>query len=181
MAQADNLVWIDLEMTGLEPESNRIIEIATIITDAHLNELAVGPLVIIHQPDSVMQAMDEWCIKTHGQSGLTDKVKQSTATEQDAETLTLDFIRQYVDPGVSPMCGNSIGQDRRFLDIFMRDLHDYFHYRNIDVSTIKELARRWRPDVLKGVVKKETHQALHDVRESINEMRYYRDHFIKMK
>lgn len=181
MAQVDNLVWVDLEMTGLEPDLNRIIEIATIITDADLNELAVGPLVVIHQPDSVMEAMDEWCIKTHGQSGLTDRVKQSTVTEQEAEKLTLDFICQYIDPGVSPMCGNSIGQDRRFLDIFMRDLHDYFHYRNIDVSTVKELARRWRPDVLKGVVKKETHQALHDVRESINEMRYYRDHFIKMK
>ncbi len=180
MVQADNLVWIDLEMTGLNPDTDRILEIATIITDGELNELAVGPVIAVHQPDSVLNAMDDWCIKTHGQTGLTDRVRKSTITEQEAEKQTLDFIRQYVDPKVSPMCGNSIGQDRRFLHRFMRDLHDHFHYRNIDVSTVKELARRWRPDVLNGVVKSGSHKALDDIRESIAEMRYYREHFIRM-
>ena len=180
MVQADNLVWIDLEMTGLDPDTDRILEVATIITDGELNELAVGPVIAVHQPDSVLNAMDDWCIKTHGQTGLTDRVRKSTITEQEAEKQTLDFIRQYIDPRVSPMCGNSIGQDRRFLHRFMRDLHDYFHYRNIDVSTVKELARRWRPDVLNGVVKTGSHKALDDIRESIAEMRYYREHFIKM-
>ncbi|OQX39217.1 MAG: oligoribonuclease [Oceanospirillales bacterium LUC14_002_19_P2] len=181
MVQADNLVWIDLEMTGLNPDTDRILEFATIITDGELNELAVGPVIAVHQPDSVLNAMDDWCIKTHGQTGLTDRVRKSTISEQEAEKQTLDFIRQYVDPRVSPMCGNSIGQDRRFLHRFMRDLHDYFHYRNIDVSTVKELARRWRPDVFNGVVKAGSHKALDDIRESIAEMRYYREHFIKMK
>ncbi|WP_211830059.1 oligoribonuclease [Kistimonas asteriae] len=180
MVQADNLVWIDLEMTGLDPDTDRILEVATIITDGELNELAVGPVIAVHQPDSVLNAMDDWCIKTHGQTGLTDRVRKSTITEQEAEKQTLDFIRQYIDPRVSPMCGNSIGQDRRFLHRFMRDLHDYFHYRNIDVSTVKELARRWRPDVLNGVVKTGSHKALDDIRESIAEMRYYREHFIKI-
>lgn len=181
MAQEDNLVWVDLEMTGLDPESDRIIEIAVIITDSHLNELAVGPPIVIHQPDSVLNTMDEWCIKTHGENGLTDRVRKSTTTEQEAEKQVLNVLRQYVEPSVSPMCGNSIGQDRRFLQRFMRDLHDYFHYRNIDVSTIKELARRWRPDIFKGLSKAGSHQALDDVRESIDEMRYYREHFIKAK
>lgn len=181
MAKADNLAWIDLEMTGLDPDTDRILEIATIITDDELNELAVGPVIAVYQPDPVLDTMDDWCVKTHGHTGLTDKVRKSTITEQEAEKQTLYFVRQYIAPQASPMCGNSIGQDRRFLHRFMRDLHDYFHYRNIDVSTVKELARRWNPDVLSGVVKVGSHNALDDIRESVAEMRHYRDHFIRIK
>ena len=179
MAKSDNLVWIDLEMTGLDPDVDRILEVATIVTDAQLNEIARGPVLAIHQSDDVLASMNDWCVKTHGQTGLTKRVRQSAVTEKEAEQQTLGFVRQHVDAGASPMCGNSIGQDRRFLSKYMPDLHDFFHYRNIDVSTLKELARRWQPELLKGFTKKGTHLALDDIEESIMELRYYQQHFIR--
>ncbi|WP_422462693.1 MULTISPECIES: oligoribonuclease [unclassified Endozoicomonas] len=179
MAKSDNLVWIDLEMTGLDPVNDRILEIATIVTDGQLNILEEGPVLAVHQSDDVLGAMNEWCVNTHGATGLTDRVKASTISEKQAEQMTLDFLRQHADQGVSPMCGNSIGQDRRFLWQYMPELHDYFHYRNIDVSTLKELARRWQPELLEQFSKKGVHLALEDIRESIDELRFYRQHFIK--
>ena len=179
MAKADNLIWIDLEMTGLDPDTDRILEIATIVTDAQLNEIARGPALTIHQSDEVLANMNEWSMKVHEQNGLTQRVRQSTVTEQQAEQQTLAFLRQHVAAGCSPLCGNSIGQDRRFLVRYMTELHDYCHYRNIDVSTLKELARRWQPDLLNGFTKKENHLALDDIEESILELRYYQQHFIK--
>lgn len=175
----DNLVWIDLEMTGLDPEKERIIEIATIVTDSELNTLAEGPVIAIHQSDELMDAMDEWCTKTHGENGLTARVKESAITEREAELATIDFIKQYVDKGCSPLCGNTIGQDRRFLVKYMPELEDFFHYRNLDVSTLKELVRRWKPEIKSGFTKKGTHLALDDIRDSIEELKYYREHFIK--
>lgn len=180
MSEGNRLVWIDLEMTGLDPEKERIIEMATIITDAELNIIAEGPVIAIHQPDSLLEAMDEWCTNTHGASGLTKRVKESTITESAAEQETLAFLKKHAGPGESPLCGNSIGQDRRFLVKYMPELEAFFHYRNLDVSTVKELARRWRPDVLDGVKKKGSHLALDDIRDSINELRHYRDHFFKV-
>ncbi|MBO9480667.1 MULTISPECIES: oligoribonuclease [Gammaproteobacteria] len=179
MAKSDNLIWIDLEMTGLDPVNDRILEIATIVTDGQLNILEEGPVLAVHQNDDVLGAMNEWCVKTHGATGLTDRVRASTISERQAEQMTLDFLRQHVDQGISPMCGNSIGQDRRFLWQYMPELHDYFHYRNIDVSTLKELARRWQPELLEQFTKKGVHLALEDIRESIDELRFYRQHFIK--
>ena len=180
MVDENNLVWIDLEMTGLDPEKERIIEMATIVTDSELNLVAEGPVIAIRQPDSLLDAMDEWCTRTHGESGLTQRVKESNTSERDAEQETIEFLKQYVAPGKSPLCGNSIGQDRRFLVKYMPELEGYFHYRNLDVSTIKELARRWRPDVLAGVKKKGSHLALDDIRDSINELRHYRETFFKL-
>lgn len=180
MSRQDNLIWIDLEMTGLNPEQDRIIEIATIITDAQLNILAEGPNLVIHQSDTLLDGMDEWCTRQHGQSGLTQRVKDSRVSERDAELATLAFIAEHVDKGASPICGNSIGQDRRFLVPYMPELEAYFHYRNLDVSTIKELARRWQPEVLVGVKKKGSHLALDDIKDSINELRHYREHFFKL-
>lgn len=180
MAQGDRLVWIDLEMTGLDPEKERIIEMATIVTDSDLNLVAEGPVIAVHQPDSLLDAMDEWCTNTHGASGLTQRVKDSTITEAEAEQQTLAFLQAHVEPGASPLCGNSIGQDRRFLVKYMPALEAFFHYRNLDVSTIKELARRWRPDVLAGVKKQGSHLALDDIRDSINELRHYRETFFKL-
>jgi oligoribonuclease len=171
---ATHLIWIDLEMTGLDPDSDRILEIATIVTDKNLNELAVGPVLAIQTPIETLQAMDDWNRKHHGQSGLWERALQSTATLADAEAATLAFLREYVPERASPMCGNSICQDRRFLYRGMPALERFFHYRNLDVSTIKELARRWRPDVAAGVSKKNAHLALDDIRESIEEMRHYR-------
>jgi len=171
----NNLVWIDLEMTGLNPDTDKVLEIATIVTDAQLNILAEGPVLAIHQSDEVLNNMDEWCTNTHGASGLTQRCKDSNVTEQQAIEQTLDFLKQYVPQGVSPLCGNSIGQDRRFMVRHMPELEAYFHYRNIDVSTIKELVRRWQPDVLKGFHKKGVHLALDDIRESIAELAYYRE------
>ena len=179
MSEGNNLVWIDLEMTGLDPEKEKIIEMATIVTDSELNLVAEGPVIAIHQPDSLLEAMDEWCTRTHGESGLTQRVKSSQSSERDAELETIEFLKQYVAPGKSPLCGNSIGQDRRFLVKYMPELEAFFHYRNLDVSTIKELARRWRPDVLAGVQKKGTHLALDDIRDSINELRHYRETFFR--
>ena len=179
MAKTDNLIWIDLEMTGLYPETDTILEIATIVTDAQLNQIAEGPVIAVHHSDDVLENMNEWCIKTHRATGLTERVRQSTVDLAEAERLTLEFVKQHVEAVASPMCGNSIGQDRRFLYRYMPDLHDFFHYRNIDVSTLKELARRWKPELLESYTKKGTHLALEDIRESIEELRHYRQHFIK--
>ncbi|MCX2524695.1 oligoribonuclease [Larsenimonas rhizosphaerae] len=177
----DRLIWIDLEMTGLEPASERIIEIATIVTDGDLNLIAEGPVLAIHQPDRLLDAMDEWNTRTHGESGLVRRVQESRVMTADAERQTIAFLAEHVGEGVSPMCGNSVHQDRRFLQYEMPTLERFFHYRNIDVSTLKELARRWKPDILKGLVKKGSHQALDDIRESIEEMQYYRTHFLDLK
>ena len=171
----DNLIWIDLEMTGLAPQTDRIIEIATIITDSQLNILAEGPVLAIHQDDATLAAMDDWNQKQHGASGLTARVRASTVTEREAEARTLEFLSLYVPKGQSPMCGNSICQDRRFLARWMPELEAYFHYRNLDVSTVKELARRWYPEkMLRGFSKTSTHLALQDIRDSIEELRFYR-------
>jgi oligoribonuclease len=174
-----NLIWIDLEMTGLDTFEDRIIEIATIVTDSQLNLLAEGPTLAIHQPDSVLSAMDEWNTRQHGQSGLIQRVRDSALSAGDAEAMTLDFLAQHVDAKVSPMCGNSICQDRRFMARLMPDLEAYFHYRNLDVSTLKELAARWAPGVPGGFKKAATHLAMDDVRDSIDELRYYREHLFK--
>jgi len=174
-----NLIWIDLEMTGLEPRTDVIIEIATIVTDSDLNILAEGPSLAIHQPDEVLDAMGEWCTNQHGKSGLTQRVKESHISVPEAEQQTIEFLKQYVPAGASPMCGNSIGQDRRFLDKYMPELEAFFLYRNLDVSTLKELAKRWKPEVAAGVVKKGSHLALDDIRDSIEELKHYREHFIK--
>ena len=174
-----NLVWVDLEMTGLEPQTDCIIEIATIVTDADLNILAEGPVMAIHQSDEVIAAMDEWNTQHHGDSGLIERVKNSHIDEAEAARQTIQFLQQYIAKGVSPMCGNSICQDRRFMANSMTELEEWFHYRNLDVSTLKELAKRWYPDVMKGFEKKGTHQALDDIRESIEELRYYRKNILK--
>lgn len=180
MAQDDqNLIWIDLEMTGLNPETDFIIEIATVVTDKNLNILAHGPALAINQPDSALLAMDDWNQKHHGDSGLIDRVRASMISQQDAEKLTIDFLRHWVPERVSPMCGNTIGQDRRFLVRYMPKLEAYFHYRSIDVSTLKELAARWAPKLKDGFRKETRHEAMADIIESIEELRYYREHFIK--
>ena len=181
MAQnKDNLIWIDLEMTGLDPLRDRIIEIATIVTDAQLNVLAEGPVLAVHQSDEQLALMDEWNVNTHTQSGLVARVKQSTISEAEAEQWTLEFLKQWVPENSSPICGNSIGQDRRFLVNYMPQLENHFHYRAVDVSTLKELARRWKPDILQHFHKKGTHQALDDIRESIAELAFYRENFLKL-
>lgn len=176
----NRLIWIDLEMTGLDPERERIIEIATIVTDDQLNVIAEGPVVAIHQPDALLDAMDEWNTRTHGASGLTERVRQSRITTRQAEQATLEFLALHVDKGASPMCGNSVHQDRRFMQREMPELEAFFHYRNLDVSTLKELARRWKPGILSGLTKQGTHLALDDIRESIAELRYYREHLLAL-
>lgn len=176
----DLLVWIDLEMTGLDPERERIIEVATLITDNDLNLVAEGPVLAVHQPDSLLAAMDEWNQKTHGESGLVERVKQSRVDIAEAERQTLEFLRAYVAPGSSPMCGNSVHQDRRFLEREMPELLAFFHYRNLDVSTVKELAKRWNPGALAGFSKRNTHQALDDIRESLAELAHYRNTFLRL-
>jgi oligoribonuclease len=182
MAQdSQHLIWLDLEMTGLNPDTDLIIEIATIVTDKDLNILAEGPVFAVHQPDSALAAMDDWNQKHHGQSGLIERVKASKIDAAEAERLTIEFLKQWVPENKSPMCGNSIGQDRRFLYRYMPKLEAYFHYRNIDVSTVKELAARWAPEIQKGFNKQSKHQALDDIIESIEELRYYREHFIICK
>ncbi len=180
MAQdPSHLIWIDLEMTGLDPDNDLIIEIATIVTDKNLNILAQGPVLAVHQSDAALAAMDDWNQHHHGQSGLIERVKASTIDDAEAERQTLEFIKQWVPERTSPICGNSIGQDRRFLYRYMPELEAYFHYRNIDVSTLKELAARWAPHVKEGFKKQSSHQALDDIIESIEELRYYREHFIR--
>ena len=179
-ANASNLIWIDLEMTGLVPEQHRIIEIATIVTDADLEILAEGPVLALHRSDAELEAMDEWNTRQHGQSGLTQRVRESRLADADAVQQTLEFLAQWVPPNKSPMCGNSICQDRRFLARWMPALERHFHYRNLDVSTLKELCGRWAPDIARGFVKESTHLALADIRDSITELKYYRQHFLKV-
>ena len=174
-----NLIWIDLEMTGLNTLEDQIIEIATIVTDSQLEVIGEGPALAIHQPDSVLEAMDEWNTRQHGQSGLTARVRASTLTVADAERMTLEFLAPHIDPRVSPMCGNSICQDRRFLARLMPELEAFFHYRTLDVSTLKELGARWAPKVTAGFTKQSNHLAMDDIRDSINELRYYREHLFK--
>ena len=175
-----NLVWLDCEMTGLDPERDRIIEIAVVVTGPNLEPRIEGPAIAIHQSEEQLDLMDAWNRGTHGKSGLIDKVRASTVTEAEAERLVLDFVMQYVPKQSSPMCGNSIGQDRRFLVRYMPTLEAWFHYRNLDVSTLKELARRWRPDVFSAFKKQQAHTALADVHESIDELAHYREHFLRL-
>ena len=180
MAQDNNnLIWIDMEMSGLSPDSDRIIEIALVVTDPQLEVLAEAPVLVVSQPDSVLDGMDSWNKSTHGRSGLIDKVKASSLDEADVEARMIAFLQQHILPGVSPMCGNSICQDRRFLARWMPRLEAYFHYRNLDVSTLKELAKRWKPEILPGLTKQCKHEALADIHDSIAEMKYYREHFIQ--
>ena len=180
MKNALNLIWIDLEMTGLSPEQDRIIEIATVVTDKDLNVLGEGPIYAISQPQERLDGMDKWNTRQHGKSGLTERVKASSITEAHAELKTIEFLNQFIDPRQSPMCGNSICQDRRFLTRYMPDLEAFFHYRNLDVSTLKELAKRWNPKVSEGVVKSGQHLALADVHDSIDELKHYRAHFLRL-
>ncbi|MCB1649447.1 MAG: oligoribonuclease [Pseudomonadales bacterium] len=179
MNKKQTLIWIDLEMTGLVPETDRIIEIATLVTDSELNVLAEGPVLAVKQSDAVLAGMDEWNQRTHGNSGLIERVRNSAVDEEAAQAQTLAFLQQYVEAGASPMCGNSICQDRRFLARYMPGLEAFFHYRNLDVSTLKELARRWAPGVLESLNKRATHQAMDDIKDSIAELKHYREHFIR--
>lgn len=175
-----NLVWVDMEMTGLEPDTDRIIEVAVVVTDMHLNVLAEGPVFAIHQSDETLDKMDAWNKGTHGRSGLTERVKASTVTEAQAEADLIAFLKQWVPAGKSPMCGNTIGQDRRFMVRYMPKLEAFFHYRNVDVSTLKELCKRWKPEIVSGFKKHQKHTAMADIIESIEELKYYREHFIKL-
>ncbi|WP_163576960.1 oligoribonuclease [Halomonas faecis] len=175
------LVWIDLEMTGLDPERERIIEVATLITDDDLNLVAEGPIIAVHQPDTLLESMDEWCTKTHGASGLTERVRHSRVTTAEAERETLAFLHRYVEPGTSPMCGNSVHQDRRFLEREMPELLAFFHYRNLDVSTLKELAKRWNPGATAGFEKRNVHLAMDDIKESVAELAHYRRTFLRLE
>jgi oligoribonuclease len=174
------LVWLDMEMTGLDPEKERIIEVAVVVTEPDLTLVAEGPVLVVHQSDELLDAMDKWNKSTHGKSGLIDKVKASTLTEAQAEEQLLAFLGQYLPAGRSPLCGNTISQDRRFMVKYMPRLEAFFHYRNLDVSTLKELALRWKPEVYKSFVKKSRHEALADIYESIDELKHYREHFIKL-
>ena len=174
----NNLIWLDMEMSGLLPDSDRILELAVVVTDANLNVLGESPVFVIHQSDAVLDGMDAWNKGAHGRSGLIEKVKSSTLTEDEATLQMITFLKQYVPAGKSPMCGNSICQDRRFMARYMPDLEKYFHYRNLDVSTFKELARRWKPEIYSGFKKASKHEALSDIYESIEELKYYREHFI---
>lgn len=174
------LVWLDLEMTGLDPEKERIIEAAVVVTEPDLTFVAEGPVLVVHQSDELLDAMDKWNTSTHGKSGLTDKVKASTLTEEQAEAQLLEFLSKHVPAGKSPLCGNTVGQDRRFLVKYMPRLEAFFHYRNLDVSTLKELALRWKPQVYRSFAKQSRHEALADIYESIEELKHYREHFIKL-
>jgi len=180
MQNPDNLIWVDMEMTGLDPERDVVIEIATVVTDSGLDILAQGPVIAIHQPDAVLAGMDEWNTRTHTSSGLVERVRASGHDEVSATAATIAFLEQWVPPGSSPMCGNSICQDRRFMSRHMPQLERYFHYRNLDVSTLKILVQRWRPELEAGFTKSGSHRALDDIRESIEELRYYREHFLRL-
>ena len=181
MAQDQNaLVWFDMEMTGLFPDTDRIIELAMVVTDSQLNVIAEAPVWVVHQSDSVLDGMDEWNRTTHGRSGLTEKVKAATTDEAAIEAVALEFLKLHVPRMASPMCGNSICQDRRFMARYMPVLEDWFHYRNLDVSTLKELCKRWKPELAKGLKKHGKHEALADIYESIDELKYYREHFLKL-
>lgn len=181
MANAnDNLIWLDMEMSGLSPDTDRILELAAVVTDAELNVIAESPVIVVHQSDAVLDGMDAWNKGTHGRSGLIEKVKASTTGEAVASEQMLSFLKQHVPASKSPMCGNSICQDRRFMARYMPELEKYFHYRNLDVSTFKELARRWKPEIYSGFKKASRHEALADIYESIDELKYYREHFIKL-
>ena len=181
MAQdQNNLVWLDMEMTGLTPDTDRIIEIAVVVTNSNLDTVAEGPVLVVHQSDAVLNGMDNWNKSTHAKSGLIDRVKASPLDERAVELRMLDFLKLHVPKGVSPMCGNSICQDRRFMAKWMPDLETWFHYRNLDVSTLKELCKRWKPELAKGMVKHGKHEALADVYESVEELKYYREHFLKV-
>ena len=177
----ENLIWIDLEMTGLSPETDRILEIATLVTDKQLRVLAEGPVIAVHQSDAVLAAMGEWCTRQHGHSGLTQRVRDSHLGEAEAERNTLEFLRQHLAPGASPMCGNSICQDRRFLARYMPELERFFHYRNLDVSTLKELTRRWAPAVAAGFTKESAHLAMADIHDSVAELKYYRERLLRVE
>ncbi len=180
MAQdSSNLIWIDMEMSGLSPEHDHILEIALVITGPHLDVIAEGPVFVLSQPETVLEGMDHWNKSTHAKSGLVEKVRASRLMEGDAETGALAFLQEHVPPGISPMCGNSICQDRRFLARFMPRLEAYFHYRNLDVSTLKELVKRWKPEILSNLTKQCKHEALADIYDSISEMKHYREHFIR--
>jgi oligoribonuclease len=174
-----NLIWVDMEMTGLSPDTDRIIEVAVVVTDSNLNLLGEGPVLAIHQSNETLDGMDAWNKGTHGKSGLIERVKASTVTEEQATVEIIEFLRKHVPAGKSPMCGNTICQDRRFMSRWMPKLEDFFHYRNLDVSTLKELCRRWKPDIHSGFKKQQKHTALADILESIEELKYYRQHFIK--
>ena len=175
------LVWFDMEMTGLDPEKERVIELAAVVTEPDLTVVAESPVLVVHQPETLLQAMDKWNQSTHGKSGLIEKVRASSLTEEQAQAQMIEFLSKHVPPGKSPLCGNSVSQDRRFMFRYMPALEQFFHYRTIDVSTIKELARRWRPALLKGFEKRSKHEALADVYESIDELRYYREHFMRLE
>ena len=177
---ANRLIWIDLEMSGLNPDTDKVLEVAIVVTDSHLATVAEAPVLVLHQTDAVLAAMDSWNKSTHGKSGLLERVKASPLDEDAAEATMVRFLGEHVPSGASPMCGNSVHQDRRFLARYMPRLEAYFHYRNLDVSTLKELARRWKPEVLAGLVKHGKHEALADIYESIDELRYYREHFLKL-
>ncbi len=176
----NHLIWVDMEMTGLVPETDRIIEVAIVVTNSQLEVVAQGPVLVVHQSDEVLDGMDNWNKATHGRSGLIDKVKQSSLSEAEAETQLIAFLKTCVPPKKSPMCGNSICQDRRFMARYMPTLEAYFHYRNLDVSTLKELCKRWRPELVKGFEKRSAHTALADIEESIDELKYYRQHFLNL-
>jgi len=179
MAQdSNNLIWVDMEMTGLNPDSDRIIEVALVITDSQLNTIAEGPVLVVHQPNEILDGMDKWNKSTHAKSGLIDKVKASRLTETEVEMRLIEFLQQHVPSGISPMCGNSICQDRRFMARTMPKLEEYFHYRNLDVSTLKEIVKRWKPGIASGFTKEGKHEALADIYDSISELKYYREHFI---
>ena len=180
MASRDlRLVWLDMEMSGLDPEIERVLEVAVVVTEPDLTVVAEGPVIVIHQPDTVLDAMDEWNTTTHGRTGLIERVKTSTTTEAEAEKQLIEFLSQYVNKGTSPLCGNTVSQDRRFMFKYMPEFERFFHYRNLDVSTLKELAKRWHPEVYRGVVKKGRHEALADIYESIEELKHYRDNFLR--
>ena len=179
-ADANNLIWVDIEMSGLNPETDRIMEVAIVVTDTSLNTVAEGPVLVVHQADAVLDAMDAWNKSTHAKSGLIDRVKASALTEAAVDDRLVEFLQQHVPAGVSPLCGNSVHQDRRFMVRYLPKFEAYFHYRNLDVSTLKELMRRWKPELAAGMTKHGKHEALADIYESIEELKYYREHFLKL-